>query len=395
LAGQLLNDSFLLDYAQERLDQFIRFSASKGGFQEYNSSFYGMIVLLETERALMFVKNARLKGSLEQVHRLYWEQSARSLHLGLGQVIGPHCRTYADVLQPDIARILSERLGVTLPVFGTRYDPLLDTAYLIDPMPCPPEIREQIVNAPVETFSQYTYVASDLPGAEHSRVASIWKNKTACLGSINYDNLWTQRRPLLGYWQADDSLAVLRVRLTHDGKDFASGVIRTQQHQQEAVSMVTLASDKGDFHDHLDAPKNGIFEIGDLELCIELSTTGDSAGEATVLSENAYLLQAGAHSALVQPLFAKLGDYPVNWEIRRSEGVLALCARVADGQQVRLDMSTLSQAVFAFYLSIGDATLTPQDFDVQQSDNILQIEKQGNSELKLRASMTPELYLDT
>ena len=146
---------------------------------------------------------------------------------------------------------------------------------------------------------------------------STWLSATACLGSVTYDCTWTQRRPVLAYFQTAKGTAVLRLRLLRDGHDCASGGLRTAQDGRRLLVAAQLLTDRGDHHIHLDRPADGRFTFADLRLRWELS-----GGEARVVDAQPtrVVLAAGEWSARLHLAGARSGDrFPV-WEVGREDG---------------------------------------------------------------------------
>ncbi len=388
-AGRLLNIPFFITYAQKRLERFVAFTQQHGGFLEYNSPTYGMLVVLEIERGLMLINDPTIRRLLLQVHRLYWEQAVKSIHLSLGQICGPHSRAYSDLLSPITTRLINERLEVNLPFHGGDSDEKLGADYLLVPVPCPQGIQEDLLRAPTTSFIRCTYIHSE--EFDQQRESSIWKSPDACLGSINYDNLWTQRRPVLAYWRTAEDVAVLRVRLMHDGKDFASGLIRTVQEQNELLSLVTLVTDKGDFHDHLDLVGSAPFEMANFELRIEL--TAPDAQALSQQEDSVWALKAGSFQALVQPAFASLSGHTIHWEGWNQNGQAGLSAQINKQQALKLCIPNLQEAAFGFYIQLREGDSQPVMLNTQQKDDVICISAQGGvCPLSLSGPLKPQPY---
>jgi hypothetical protein len=103
-AGELLDDPFLRDYALARLENFIAYVRANGGFTEYSSPTYTMVVLHEAERSLLVLRSPALRDAVAAVHRLCWDDIIAALHPPTGQFCGPISRTYSDRLEPVMVR---------------------------------------------------------------------------------------------------------------------------------------------------------------------------------------------------------------------------------------------------------------------------------------------------
>ena len=391
MAGEQLGDPLLLAYGRERLSRFLWHTAAQGGFTEYNSPPYGALVLVEVERGLLLVKDEQARASLFAIHESCWRAMAASLHLPTGQLCGPHARAYDDTLSETHATLLGAELGVDLfrptgqaaPHEGGRdFINLL----LVPRLPCPPVVRRQILEASADRVVCLDYVKHADP--EVRRTGTMWFHGDACLGSINVENLWQQRRPVLGYWKVNDSVAVLRVRLTHGGKDFASGVLRTKQRGAELIACCSLVTNKADSHDHMDMPADGVFRFDQLALCIELTAPGAlahaSAGEG-------FLLSAGGRSVKVRPMHAEFGPYDVAWDLLRDGKKVTARALINGGASVELRPTTLRNVAIAFYLSLDSGAVgTPLRLAVEVGDETVALTATtSGGSLKLQSPRHP------
>lgn len=351
LAGEITCEAFLVDYATERLRGFLEHCRSSGGFSEYNSPPYGEVVLHEIERALLLIPEGPIREQLLKVHGFFWEGIAETLHLPTGQICGPQSRAYKDSLTPVYASALARRLDLPIPQPQARQvsragaEIFPDLSFLLPEVPCPEEIRNRVV-AQCQGFTRPVYVRS--ADACEVRAAAVWRAKEACLGSIGFENLWTQRRPVLGYWLAGEELAILRVRMRHGGRDFASGTLRSAQRDGALLAIASLATNKGDFHDHMDRPSDGTFYLSDLELVIQVE-----APKATAIGDDdEFTITAGFWSVVIRPGPARFGGNSVRWESRTTPAGAEVRAVVNEGTAIEVRPAELESCVIPFSLSL-------------------------------------------
>lgn len=348
VAGECLTNPFLIHYAEQRLTSFLKHFEKNGGIAEYNSPAYGMLVLHETERGLLLLQTPVLREQMIRVHGICWELFSQMLHLPTGQLCGPQSRAYQDLLSTNLAENLAERLN--FPMYQGNNAPenktLPEPWFLIPPVPCPENIRQRILKEP-EDFERHDHVRAALP--DDCRSSAVWRTKSACLGSINHDSFWVQRRPILGYWRTGEEIATLRVRMQHSRNDFASGVIRTVQSGNSILAIASIVTNKGDHHDHLDAPADGIFQVTDLALSIELD-----APDAMIQTdgEKGFLLSSGEWTVWVQPLLARFGEETVHWETAESPRKVKARGVINGGREFPLQPATLSECAIGFYLEL-------------------------------------------
>ena len=350
-AGELLDDAFLSDYALGRLERFVSFVRANGGFTEYSSPPYTFIVLHEAERALHTLRSPSLRDAISAVHRLCWDDIVTALHLPTGQLCGPLSRTYSDLLQPSVVRDIEERLGFALfhPAKGIEPNVSQVPSYPVPMLPCPDDCRRMLLDRPAESFTRrrYTFSPTD---PKRERTASRWFGPDACLGSANYENLWTQRRPLLGFWRVDDTIAVLRASIRHDGdRDFCSGALRVHQEGRSVLCLASLVTERGDFHDVLDRPADGVFHITDLHVSIQLRGPGATIHET---APGVFTLACGPWQAVVRPTCGIFDGHMVTWRAEQRAGEVLLSAVVDDGAALILNPAAISGFAIGFTLSL-------------------------------------------
>jgi hypothetical protein len=358
MAAEQTDQPFLLRYGRQRLARFLEHTRQNGGFTEYNSPPYGAIVVLEVERGLLLIKDTEARASLLAIHEQCWRGMANSLHLPTGQLCGPHARAYDSALNAVQTELLSAELGHELfapaglpPAYERGRDVI--NLLIIPRIPCPEPIRRAILDAAPTRLVRQDYVRSTDP--EVRRQGTMWFDGDLCLGSVNVENLWQQRRPLVAYWKNGDTVAMLRVRLLQKGRDFASGVLRSSQAGPDALAVCSLVTNKGDSHDHLDRAADGIFQVEQLALSIELS-----APDAQVRADAAggFTLQAGGRTVAVRPLHAEFGGHEVAWTSARDDHGASVRAIIAGGAPLALDPLALRNVAIAFQLSL-DAHACP------------------------------------
>lgn len=361
-AAELTGDAFLADYARARLESFLAHTRANGGLIEYTSPTYTLIVLVEAERALHILRDEAVRALVEQVRVLCWDDIVVALHPATGQLCGPISRTYADWLTPPLAAEIRARLDVPIFAPATTAEnsaPPAMPLYPVPALPCPAELRESLLARAPEHTSRRRYVYSPTE-PKRERTATRWFGPDACLGSCNYENLWTQRRPILAYWRAGESVAMLKAGIRHDDdRDFASSAFRAAQEGRAVLAVASLVTDRGDFHDCLDRPADGVFHIANLHVAIEL------AGPGATISEPApgiFALACAGWQGVVTPHAAVFDTHAIRWVASQYTDKAVLRAVVDDGTALDLNPAAVGEFAIAFSLTLeptGSASAVP------------------------------------
>ena len=394
IAGEVLDEAPLLEYGRRRLRNVVEHTAFHGGFSEYNSPTYTLVALNECERILHLVNAEDIQEDARALWQHAWQTVADHFHPGTGQWAGPHSRAYADRLAAPVAGFLAEQMGVPIAVHPQPGGRPMDTAWrvTIDHLPGPPELVARFRALPKEpTVVRQRFVrrASDAL----STWGTTWLAGDICLGSVNHDTLWVQRRPVIGYWRSElDPAMVLRVRFLRDGQDFASALIHNHQSEGELLSAVSLLTDKGDFHDHLDRPADGIFEAEDFRLRYELTGEGVSA---EVMDVDRLLLVAAPYQAVIHTCPGQFGSYSVVWEVGQTAGqahVDGICYR---GKRRRFPLAEVGEVVLAAGLELLTTDQRPAESSPEvrrTGDDLLSVTWRAAGKHALAAPLTARTY---
>ena len=357
-AGEALPDPATLAWGRAKLRAFLDYTHVNGGFSEYNSPNYTLTALHELERILHLVKDTQARQDAEALRRLAWRTIADHFHPGTGQWAGPHSRSYSDLLNPGAAQYLADATGVA--VGSVQPHPaarrLQSPAWFL---PCPAGLAARFRALPSDplvvesTFSQGR-------DEQTTRRGTTWFTADACLGSVNRDSLWTQRRPLIAYWsvgdKAGDRPAVLRLRCLKDGRDFASAAVINAQAGPRVASAVRLVSGFGDWHVSLDRPKDHTFMAGDLVVRYELTAPGATS---RALSPGVFELAAGGWRALIHVAPESAGEdgRPMRWALGSAPGQVWLDGVYRRGDKAALDLTTTRPPMAGVGLELlhGDA----------------------------------------
>jgi hypothetical protein len=349
VAGELLGEGRLLHYGRRRLHGFVAYTAEQGGFNEYNSPTYTTIVLHECERILALSRDAEGRDAAEQIRRAAWETLAEHFHPPTGQWAGPHSRTYGDLLDAGTAAYLAAQTGAPIAPHPAAAERSRTGPTHVPALPCPADLAPRFAALPApahELRRRFIRHADE----RRSLWGATWMDEAACLGSASADSLWTQRRPLIGYWRgADGAAAVLRLRFLRDGQDFASAGVRCAQSGPRVLAALALLENRGDYHLHLDRPADGLFHAERFALRLELAGAGALAG---TLTPALFSLGAGERRALVHPLGGEFGPFRVAWRTGEERGRAYLEGVCYEGPRRAFDLAALGPVALGFGLEL-------------------------------------------
>lgn len=305
LGGELLGDPGLAAYGRDRLARFAAYTDQQGSFNEYNSPTYTTVAIEELSRILVHGRDPAAGADARRMHRQAWEMVAEHWHPATRQWAGPHGRAYSELTSAFESRLISGGTGLPLIAAPPAR------------VPCPADLHARFRALPAaETEIRRRFILADDPG--RSTWGHTWMDGCACLGSASRECTWTQRHPLIAYWTVPGGVpACLRLRLLRQGKDFASGALWTAQRGRRVLALAGLAEGLGDHHIFLDRPADGVFDLGDLRLRIQLRGTNPRLES---LGADRWSLACGDARAVIHAPPGRLGGRPVAWRPGGEDG---------------------------------------------------------------------------
>ena len=314
-AGELLGVPFWTDYARRRLASIERSVEAHGSFNEYNSPTYTMVAVEELDRLHLLVEDAACRASAQNLWRHAWQVIAGHFHPTTQQWAGPCARAYGDYLSRPTCRWLSEATGVeVLPAEAAAGEPDCPDGYRTPPRPCPADLRGRFQSLPEPDVSlRQTFIRRP----EGDTVGTTWMNAAACLGSVSHDDTWAQRRPLLAYWRTAADVAMLKMVVLLNGREFPGFLVRQAQAGPRVLTAFRPLYGTGDFHPSLGSRPDGRFDVSDLRIRYLLrSAEADLDAEGDRLK-----LVAGPWRAVLCPAdVCTFNDSPVTWTACRCDG---------------------------------------------------------------------------
>lgn len=257
-AGELLEDSGLLEYGRERMRRVCAEVDRTGSFAEYNSPTYARVTLAALVRIRMYVKQEEARRRAAAVERRLWEHLAAHWDAARRQFTGPMSRCYSNDFGRPVwfEKALGGRLKLATAENRTGDD---DGETALHDFRCPEDLAARFLTAAPNRMHRELYIADPpVSGASYF-------SRDFSLGSVSRGDFWVQRRPLIGYFgDASRPARVLQLRVIKDGYDFSSAVFHSVQDQGRVLAAIGFRNPGGDRHISLDPIRDGRFECGRL-----------------------------------------------------------------------------------------------------------------------------------
>ena len=340
-AGEILDRPEFLEYGRKRIQKSLEHHQQVGGFNEYNSPTYTMVVIYELERMLHLVKDADCRAAAVKLLGEAWKTIAWHYHVPTGEWAGPHSRTYSDRLPPGTRNAILSRVGLTSEKSGADI--------LVPSMSAPEILQHYFRDASSKPVKRMEFYAKGRPYFEVGGISNI--GPVLAFGSASYYTFWEQARGLIAYWTMQDApSAVLRLRFLHDGNDFSSGWGRSLQSDAKILTTVGVVKNQGSMHPHFDKPKDGVFHAQSFEIVFQLDAKDATAKK---LDENRFELAAGPVRAVVHTVSGSNFDgRPVIWKIEQKKNLASVVGILYEGEEKAFPFHTMGDMQIATGLEL-------------------------------------------
>ena len=379
-AGEILDKSELLEYGRKRIQRNFEHYREVGGFNEYNSPTYTMVVVHELERMLYLVKDAECKAAAMELLGEAWKMIASHYHVPTGEWAGPHSRTYSDRLSTNTRNSILSRAGL-LPR-GT----LSGSDILVPPMPTPNTLLHYFKETPTKPVRLKDFYAKGRPYFEV--VGTTYMDNELALGSASYYTFWEQARGLIAYWTVPDApAAVLRLRFLHDDNDFSSAWGRSMQFDTKVLTTIGVVKNQGSMHPHFDRPKDGVFRAKSFKIAYQLDAKDATARK---LDAHRFELAAGPVRAVIHTTGSNFIGVPILWKIEQKKNFVAVTGVLYEGEEKPFPFHTLGDIQIATGLELLQENAPPTAKEIRFVESDYQSKEDG----KFYGVLWPELNDD-
>lgn len=334
-AGELLDQPLLLDFARRRFRAVQDLVATNGSFNEYNSPTYTVVAIEELDRLALLVRDPECNARANALWHHAWKVVAEHFHAPTAQWAGPHARAYSDLLGPGTVEWLSAATGLDIPCAQGRVANRTPSVPH-PPRRCPEEFLPAFTRTPTEgsLLERQFCVMDGFP-----IIGTTWMDRNLCLASVNRDNTWVQRRFLLGYWNVAGGVAVLKMSVLLNGREFPGFRVMQQQKETRILSALSPMFGTGYYHPTLNTVPDGHFEVTDLR--IQYSLRAPDA-QIRQLPDGRFVLSAGTWHAILTPADCTFNGLPIRWNAGTTEGRVHVDGVIHAGSVQMMDFKAAS-----------------------------------------------------
>jgi hypothetical protein len=364
--GEHYRDDEVLAYARARLRRFVEHTREHGAFSEYNSPTYTSLAARIIARMGRDIEDEAAQPLVSWLYDLVWGDIAQHFHPPTRQWSGPHSRNYSTLLGTRELAFFQRALGGNVRLMDGPLAPDPEAARL--KARCPAKYVEyfQSIHEPREVVQVYGKGAPPVVG-------TTYLNDTVSLASVNRGNFWNQQRAIVGYWNGSNPSA-LQVQVLHDGYDYSSACVFTQQSGPHVLAAVVFATDGGDTHVSLDKIKDATIQATDLRLRFNLIDAGDLPLLPPQQSVKQLVSMPLGDARLdLRIAHAEFGPTEIVFEASSADGDSHLDLVLYQGESAAINFAELESAVIVFGLQLApaDAPLPLPDVKVSSNEGLL------------------------
>ncbi len=350
VAGERFDVRELVDYGKARLRRFYDYTLKKGSFSEYNSPTYTLVAIEEISRMRRHIQDAASQELLDTLNDFAWHHLGRRFHAPTKQWAGPHSRSYATLLRSHALAFIQRGTSDDVEFMPDAKAWESIHAQRID-LRCPDELHDNFLELDEPRQEVEAFVLN--PGDQHSIIGTTYLHSAFALGSVNIGDLWNQRRPLVAYWNSATGVVAMRVRCLHDDYDYSSASLFTVQEQNDALSAVVFATDRGDTHISLDRLRNGTISARDLRVRLEFEGAVDDLNlPAKIEMHEPIRFISGRVGGVFCIHEAVLDDQPVTLKMGREGEKAWIDIILYQGVTRQFNFNTIEEAAVVFTLSL-------------------------------------------
>jgi len=348
MAGYLLNNSALIQYGTNKLNEFYAYTLNKNGFTEYNSPTYSITAMEELNRMQLYFVNEADRKKVDSLYHLCWQIVARHYHIPSGQWTGPHSRTYSSIVNKSFYNLLAEASnGKIGKEDSSIYSYITFRRY------------KHVMPKDVEHyFLEANYPRTEVDIFEPNTpqiIGTSYLSHRFALASINHASLWNQRRPLIAYWGSKQQPKYLQIRFLHDNYDFSSASLSTAQQENNVLAAINLVTGLGDKHINIDKIKDGKFTASDIRLRFEFGNTQFNKTLAVPTVYNSpFSIEADELTFNIHLFEGNINNQNGYWE-KGSDGNTSWVDFVLyKGNAVNFNLLEIQKCITAFTLNISE-----------------------------------------
>ncbi len=359
LCAELFDRPDLMAYAKHKLNKFYYMTMKDGTYNEYNCPGYTKLILEFYSIILRNVTDPEILEKVTTLNDLAWTMLGEHYHHPTGEFTGPKFRQYVNFLAPDERVSWTRAVGPELDLLtGDEGDAgAVGDMDIIYDVHCPPYLRHYYTDPEKTTaFRRILSYGFNYPYLGWPLVDTQYAAPAFTLGSYNGMDGWNQHHNVVAYIGTRRKKVCIRMRVYHDGYDYASAYMNTAQEKGTAVTVVNFHTDRGDTHHDLDPVKNAQIKAKDFRVRYQLQANVQGVIDSVTVQPlpNGCRMDVLGIPVEIQYHAAEFTGERPYFEIVREDNSLFVDMVLYHGEEKVIRFDDLAALVTVSHLSVGE-----------------------------------------
>ena len=397
-AGEVLGDTEIFEMGKMRLKEFMEFTTANTGFQEYNSSCYTPVAMLEISRMLAVFKDEECLRMAKELNEFAWDNLASHYNINIMQLTAPQARSYTNVETDENIGHSSVRALIYIGT-GGKYGKVAGIWELLYemlsvPVICPEKCLDKFAFKE-DSFLAHAFFKTGngrkIYPNEYDMTAYSYMTKKYSIGCMSGGDMWVQRRYLMAVW-GKEKPCYIRLRAIHNDYDFCSGIEASCQYKNKILTHIGFCRDRGSFHISLDKNKSGIYEAYELLFKMEL---GGYTEEAWITQEGSrFWVRDRGITVCIDVSAWKYDGKNAQFRLNKEAKAIEFVCFANEPQTFDLNNLSDSYGVFTTTIDTKEEIQVPEVVSVVSGDYIESYLKEM-PEIRVKSPRIPKLFQET
>ena len=357
VCGELFNIPKFVECSKNKVRKFYFLTMKNGTYAEYNcAGGYTKLILEMYGLILRHVNDGYIIERINELNNLAWTMIAEHYHYATGEFAGPKSREYTNFLNKNEQTVYQMAIGDGLNLIK-KGEEVYSRMDIVHSLKCPEKIKHYFTDPNRETeFRRILTYGHCYPYLQWPLIDTQYIKPQYTLGSFNGMDGWNQHINVVSYIGDKNKKICIRMRVYHDGYDFAAAFLSTAQDKGTAMTVVNFRTDKGDTHDNLDPIIDAKIKAKDLRVRYQIEgNTKDAIDEITISEcENGCMIDAFGVPVEIKYHYAEMSSGKPYFEIVKEENSIFVDMVLYSGDEKIIDLDALQSLVTVSHISVNE-----------------------------------------
>lgn len=357
--GELLNNEEYINYGRNKIVRFLEFVRGHHSVLEYNSPRYSIITANDLGAIFELVKDDKILKYAAEANEMIWRIMAEHFDCNNLQLTGPHARAYADFTEPEFIKAIGDACGIDFTKHEKFYyyfseedaEKIKRDSY--EKPVCPQKYLPYFTGEKKkENIREMTMDGFNYPYFAFAQAATTYRCDSFSVGTMNREEFWNQRRPLISYIKGNEKDCCFRVKCCHDGYDYASAILHSVQEKGNILGNINFSIDRGDTHISSNTIKDASISAEDFRVNFEFTIDNNDISYKN--TDNGVVFVINGVSVRINVFIKEFGEHVIKEEIVTENNRLKYSIVLYNGEREILRFDEMKKAFIGFTIEMGE-----------------------------------------